>query len=661
MSKKIYAYGMDGFIVPMMKRFAAEGALPTFQRMLEEGTINQILPSFPVWTPTNWATLSTGAHTGTHGVSRWRVEVAPGRRIDSFDGRAPNAERIWNALERAGLKGVAVHYPAADPSGVRSGYVVDGFGHPGFARTAFEIAPCQAYTTAPSEATIRMDHDGTAARYLQRSIETIPPLRPAVDWSGLPPSHSPPLASQISIRTGLAGGVIRLHLLVVDHRGRGYDRVLICHRPDGATRIAVAGLGQWSGWAIEAFKVDGREQRAAVRFKLLELTPDGRHLKLYRTQVTYADGFTGPGELAQELVERFGPYQEHASMVPYESGMADFDTALEECEYQGLWFADVANYMLREKECAFFICHWHLYDYLNHLHLQDVDPACPAYDPVRAGAIMDYFRRAYQVGDRILARIWDGAGADTYVGVLGDHGAAPDVRVANIRRFLAERGFLVLKQGAAGLDQDQVAETDIDWINTRAYLKDDKGFDIFINAEPGEAFDHIEKELLLALRTWVDEETGRTPIAVALPKRDAYLLGQWGDQCGDVVFAWDHGFVSGYYGQWKRVVNDRAVGAPAAYGAHHGGFLPTQTTISSSFGTLLLAGPGVKRGYERPADRLGYIHAVDVVPTFCHILGVTPPAQSQGAVAYDLFEGHEMVRQRDLQAGTDRRVPLERA
>ena len=32
MERKIYAFGMDGFIVPMMKRFAAEGALPHFER-----------------------------------------------------------------------------------------------------------------------------------------------------------------------------------------------------------------------------------------------------------------------------------------------------------------------------------------------------------------------------------------------------------------------------------------------------------------------------------------------------------------------------------------------------------------------------------------------------------------------------------------------------
>ena len=151
MTKKLYAFGMDGLITPMVKKFIAEGCLPNFERLLREGTVNQTFPSFPVWTPTNWATLSTGAHTGTHGVTRWRVEVEPGRRIDSFSGPAPNADRIWNALERAGLRSVAVHYPAAHPSGIQSGFVVDGFGHPGYGHTDYEVAPAQSYTTAADE------------------------------------------------------------------------------------------------------------------------------------------------------------------------------------------------------------------------------------------------------------------------------------------------------------------------------------------------------------------------------------------------------------------------------------------------------------------------------------------------------------------------------
>ncbi len=651
MARKLYAYGMDGFVTPMMKYFVTEGVLPNFARMLRRGTVNQTYPSFPVWTPTNWATLSTGAHTGTHGVTTWSVEVAPGQRINSFSGEANNAERIWNALERAGLKGVALHYPAAYPSGMRDSYAIDGFGAPGQKSTDFEIASCQAYANYQTDAAVAMGHDGSAQEG-QQSVTQIPALQPATDWVNLPTSHRQPLASQIEVHARRGGDINRFQLLVIDSSGNGYDRVLICRQNDGNSRIADAAVGQWSAWAMEDFQITGQRQRAAVRFKLLELAPTGDRIKLYRSQITYTDGFTyGDDALAADLIERFGPYQEHASTIPYSSGMTDFDTALEECEYQGLWFADVANYMLYEKDCTYFTCHWHLYDYLNHIHLNNVDPICPGYDASTAEAALDLFRKAYQVGDRVLGRLYEAADAhpehETFVGILADHGAYPDIRIANIRKFLYDQGFLVLKSGPASVAQDQdTLPDDVDWTQTRAYMKR-RGFDIMINAEPGSAeFDEIERELLTALRTWVDEETGRTPVAIALPRRDAYLLGQWGDQCGDVIFAWDHGYVSGYYAQWQEIVGGGAVGAPAVYGAHHGGFLPTDNGFSSTFGTMMLSGPGIKAGYERPTEQLGYIQAVDVVPTYCHLLGIEPPAQSQGAVARDLFDGHEMVRKR---------------
>ncbi len=661
MPKKIYAYGMDGFITPMMKFFAAEGCLPNFSRLLREGTVNQTFPSFPVWTPTNWATLSTGAHTGTHGVSTWQTVVGPksdgnarDQLVDSFDGRANNAERIWNALENAGLKSVAVHYPGAHPSGVRLGQVIDGFGHPSHHKTDFEVAAAQAYTTDASAASeVAMGHDGSAING-PRSVEIIPPLAAADGWRNLPQSEPPALATEFTVEARVGGDANPFFLLALGSRSAGYDRVLICRSRDAGDLVVEANVGEWSDWATENFRIGGRGQRATIRFKLLSLSPDGNALKLYRTQVTYTDGFTyGDDKLASELIERFGPYQEHASMVPYTAGMTDFDTALEECEYQGLWFADVANFMLHQKGCTYFTCHWHLYDYLNHIHLGDVDPVCPGFNPDRQDKYLDYFRRAYEVGDRILGRLYEAAdragrsGDEVYVGILADHGAYPDVRIANIRKFLHDRGFLALKRGpdAVAEDQDQIPHGEIDWEKTTAYLSK-RGFDITINAEPGPAFDEIERKLLTALRTWVDEETGQTPVAIALPKRDAYLLGQWGDQCGDVIFAWDHDYVSGYYMQWLGIEGGGNVGAPLVYGAHHGGFIPTDNGFSSTFGSFLLAGPGLKHGYERPVERLGYIHAVDFVPTICSILGVEPPAQSQGVVARDLFEGHEMVRER---------------
>ena len=181
MRRKIYAFGMDGFIVPMMKRFAAEGSLPHFERMLREGVVNQTLPSFPVWTPTNWATLSTGAHTGTHGVTRWRVEVEPGTAHRQLrrtrQQRRAHLERPGAggddergrplpggpSLRRGeGFRGRRLRPPQPPAHRLRSGHL------PGLYHGQAELA-----------GEIEMDHDGTAVRGAQSGVEPIPRLKPA--------------------------------------------------------------------------------------------------------------------------------------------------------------------------------------------------------------------------------------------------------------------------------------------------------------------------------------------------------------------------------------------------------------------------------------------------------------------------------------------------
>jgi hypothetical protein len=67
---------------------------------------------------------------------------------------------------------------------------------------------------------------------------------------------------------------------------------------------------------------------------------------------------------------------------------------------------------------------------------------------------------------------------------------------------------------------------------------------------------------------------------------------------------------------------------------------------------------GLKRGYERPVNRLGYMSQMDVVPIVCHLLGIDPPAHAQGTVPRDYLEGvdAEFVRSTELpdwEDGTD--------
>ncbi len=137
----LFLLGIDQQILPLTLKMVSEGGLPNLEKLIREGTPNQILCSFPLWTPTNWATASTGAESGTHGLFAWQVKMPSGQTLSSFHSNVVNAETIWEAAERAGLKSAVIHYPASMPARIKDGFVVDGDAAPGYGETRFEIAP----------------------------------------------------------------------------------------------------------------------------------------------------------------------------------------------------------------------------------------------------------------------------------------------------------------------------------------------------------------------------------------------------------------------------------------------------------------------------------------------------------------------------------------
>jgi len=635
MKRKVYLVGLDGMMYPMYRRFAAEGVLPNLKRLAESGVLTEVYSSLPPYTPTNWATMMTGAHSGTHGILRWFVDLPAPKRtqksVNSFLGNVIKAETIFEAAARVKLKSVAFHYPASSPRRSEDYYVIDGFSNPAYGSSPFELTPALVYTNIP----------GIPRSY---RIE----LLPSRDWANLPPSHLPHLEFSMTITTKQEGETRVLKGLVVDEDGSGYDTVIICREKDASTQIAASQLGSWSEWCCERFIVAGKPQEATFRFKTIELTPDGSRLRLYRSQAMMVDEFSEPEGIGRELTQKFGPYLEHASLYPYRWGWTDFSTCFEEMEYHSQWIANAGRYMMETRGCSLFYCHIHTLDYVNHTYLADVDPESPKYSPDRAEEYWEVYRQFYIQADRMVGTILDGLDSESCLIIASDHAAVPDRRAINIRRFLHEKGFLALKNGSEDLKWDKTPDENIDWEKTRAYMKAGRGYDIFINAEENSPeYLQIQRELIRALRTWVDEETGSCPVAIALRKKDAYLLSIWGDQCGDVVFVNEDGYAHGYMHEWGGIKGDGCVGEPNRPRAHHGPQLPTSSTrVASNMAFLLASGPGIKRGYQRPTKELGYIHMTSLVPLICHLLGIEPPAQCQGAVPRDILEGRPSIMNR---------------
>ncbi|MHB1134161.1 MAG: alkaline phosphatase family protein [Chloroflexota bacterium] len=623
---KLYVMGVDQMVLPLTKHLVAEGSVPNIARLLERSSTYQALASFPCYTPTNWQSIATGANTGTHGVLSWFVHMPDGEDVPSLTSLGVNAETLWEAGERQGLKSAVVHYPGSAPSHMQNGYVVNGNAGPIFGGCPQELATAEAYTTSSD--------------VINESLKILT-LAPAEGWQGLPHEGPAPLATALPVTTKDAALTQTWHALFLGD-GAEYNRVVICTAPDLAAAVCESPLAQWSEWAFVPFG----DRQGTVRFKLTELAPDGSSFKLYRSQIMPTDGFSEPDAIGRELVDKIGPFQDHVSQVFDVMGIVDFDTCVEEADYQAQWLAKAALYLTQQKDCDMFFCHWHFLDDVNHYHLAHLDPFFFRYDETATAPHWEIVRKAYKAIDRMIETLLAGITDDDYVVMVSDHGCSAINRMVHMEQFLFEKGFLVFKDPATPrttLVKDWYQK--LDWEKTKVWLHEGvflDSFNIFVNAKDPEQYKAIQQDLIRELRTWVDPKTNQTVIALALSKRDAELIGLWGDQLGDVVVVLEAGYQMAKR-EGETPLEDNM--APLASG--HARMLPTEESLYGTQKAIFaISGPGIKCGYERPAKQLGHIKLIDIAPTLSFLLGIDPPLQAQGTLIQDLLEGREVARAR---------------
>ena len=126
--KKVAVIGLDCALTHLIDKHIAEGHLPNFKKLFEQGTVaDNCLTNFPTVTPPNWATIATGALDGTHGITDFHVHET-GTPLDNsqirqaFGSQRCQAEYIWDAADKAGKKSIVLNYPGSWPSNMRCRY-----------------------------------------------------------------------------------------------------------------------------------------------------------------------------------------------------------------------------------------------------------------------------------------------------------------------------------------------------------------------------------------------------------------------------------------------------------------------------------------------------------------------------------------------------------
>jgi predicted AlkP superfamily phosphohydrolase/phosphomutase len=644
--RRLLQIGMDGMNLPLLQKFVAEGALPTFAELMARGSTNRLLPAIPAWTPTNWATMATGAPAGTHDLGGWSVRRttdpwdAP--RVDAWSSDAMAAEAIWDVFDSLGRPSVVSFYPSGSwPGRLRHGTVIAA----GLHDSPCELArPAQYLLTTHDPAGARGSATTAGPALRERSTgaaeQGLPPgsarvgLIPAATagWTG---ADRAALAAEIPVPLVRGAGTSHLHALVDRGSDGAFARLRLYARPGDTTPLVdlpVGGegaLGQWSAFARHNWGEAGAAGSAegAVRFRIMDSHPAEGTLRFCRSQVFATGGFAVPNARSAELLDACGPFFDMFTVGP--SNATGLRIFLDDIRYQGEWLARAAKHLQRNGGWDLHWCHWHLFDHINHPTVNGADPDGPDYDPQRAAWLMEAQRQTYMVGDAVLKQFLELADEETLVCVVSDHALSPTHRCGDVLGRLVERGLVVLEDGSGSR---------IDLTRSKVYMQADRGAEIWISLRgrepfgivPPEDYERVQAQVVDALLDWRDDENGQRVIALALPIQDGQLIGYWGDVCGDVVFVMSRG-----YG-WGTPLSGGTAGR--GRGAFHSSQIPTaETAHFTNMATWIVAGPGVKAGYERDWRRHGLMRQTDVAPTLCHLMGVRPPAQSVGAVCHDLF------------------------
>jgi predicted AlkP superfamily phosphohydrolase/phosphomutase len=633
-TKKLAVIGFDSISLPFLETFVHRGVMPTVKRLMEQGSVTQTWPCYPMETATNWACLATGATPAIHGCNMAMPEPGGplGKVVQAFPSSYCKAEQLWTAAHRAGKRSVIFDwtqsYPLTFDGGVADSIIhVGEDGRPHFAFRALQEA--RAYTT---DVDIPEHFHVTHVRPVKIQGEMVfeVPITPTAShpsWGGSLPCRYHDVSSLVARMTKGPSG--------------GYEQIALYASQDASAPLLTVRLGEWSDWGKHTFIADGEPVPAYVRAKLLKLSPDGRDIHLYLSEIYPAEGFTHPVQLAPALVDACGPYiiQSSRQQVVI-ANASDIETYFEEQHYMGEWYRRAAEYVLTHVDWDLFMFKWHGPDWTNHLTMYMIDPDHALYDPDRAEEGWAYWDKLMALGDDIVRTVVEAAAASTgddvaiasddvaiagdgvTVALVSDHGGSTDYVGKHhdpVREVLKALGLLV--EGPSG----------IDWTRTRAYsIK----HNVYINTEHrfpngnvaphGAEYHRLKARIIEALLDAKDTE-GRHAFRTVLPIEDTGHLGVDGPFAGDIFvipspppkptqeafFALHPDPAERGTWDWPRLNS----------GAH------------SDDSYFVLTGPGVRESYCRSRPTL----ITSVAPTLATVLGIPIPQNANGGVLWDFF------------------------
>jgi len=629
--QKLLFIGVDQAITYLLKKFLDEESLPNISNLVNNGVIGEALSCPPCDTPTNWATIATGATTSVHGATSFYMhipsepfELGLQQRSRTQLSRYCQAEYLWDVADKNDLVPFVINYPAGWPR-------------------QFNKGAMSLFTWPIPQSLPRIISPAIPITFTSDSKTPALQISRADDYDSELKSHSPPLQLSQTIVHGAIEKPYNFKSYIIDSIGEGYDSLILSiGLPKEWQKLKI---GDSSDWISIDLTTDHGILPCLYKIKVLELLKDGSLLKIQRTGIYNTKGWTQPESLGEQLIKNmmiYEPPEKHEVEYMIQGEVEPF---LLYARKEAVSLAQAITYA--KQNIGWQVCFFHIHhlDAVNHKALALLHKKSPLYTEEGENHVSENVRVAYKIVDELVGSLVKSCVDDeTIIVLVADHGAVPVWKIANIPLALMDAGLLAYKWNEISKKfvvdwQKTVAfpylEPPYIWVNLKG--RDPQG--IVESAD----FESVRDAIIRTLNAMKDPETGAKIVKLAINKEDAEHLGQNGERIGDVVFFLNppYQIFDGNLNQLnaaeqtkRSLKNPMTYDAKRCFGAH-AYYLPTEKFGNfSNTCPLILNGPGVKKGVELKKT----VDLIDIAPTLAKLLKIPKPRNSQGRILHEAIE-----------------------
>ncbi len=468
--RKMIILGVDGLDPDLLTKFMAEGKMPNFARLAEQGSLRRLTTSIPPQSPVAWSNLITGMDPGGHGIfdfihrdpktfqlyfSTSRVEPPShnlyiGKWVIPFGSGSAKQLRhgaaFWEILDDHHIPNSVYRIPANFPPIGAKGKTLSGMGTPDLRGT---YGTFTFYTDDPTAVVGAVEGGEILQVEVNNNRVATSLIGPDNTFlKGAPPSTAP-----FTVDVDPLEPVAR-----IDLQGRQF----------------VLKEGEWSSWQpveFELMPIIG-DVKGICRFYLKQAHP---RFQMYVSPINIdpkdpALPISTPSSYSRDLAKEIGEYYTQGIAEDTKARMAE---VLDDKE-----FLEQSRAVLAEHRRAFdaefpkfhdgvFFFYFSSLDLNAHMLWRLTDPESPSYDAAESAKYGTALEEFYEQIDQVLGEVLPKLDEQTTLLVLSDHGFAPYRRSFNLNTWLWNNGYITRKESASG--DASIPFADVDWSRTRAY------------------------------------------------------------------------------------------------------------------------------------------------------------------------------------------------